>query len=51
MSAGVSWADTADSQYTLLHRADKLLFTAKHAGRDLVCIEDASSTTSHLGDA
>jgi len=41
LSAGVSWANTEDSQYTLLHRADKLLFTAKHAGRDLVCVEDA----------
>jgi diguanylate cyclase (GGDEF)-like protein len=51
MSAGVSWAGTEDSQYTLLHRADKLLFTAKHAGRDLVCLEDPSSTPSHLGDA
>jgi diguanylate cyclase (GGDEF)-like protein len=51
MSAGVSWAGTEDSQYTLLHRADKLLFTAKHAGRDLVCVEDSSSTASSLGDA
>jgi PleD family two-component response regulator len=51
MSAGVSWAGTEDSQYTLLHRADKLLFTAKHAGRDLVCLEDSSSTASRLGDA
>lgn len=41
MSAGVSWADTEDSKYTLLHRADKLLFAAKHAGRDHVCVEDA----------
>ncbi|NTV39038.1 MAG: diguanylate cyclase [Demequinaceae bacterium] len=40
MSAGVSWAGTADSQYTFLHRADKLLFTAKHLGRDRVCVEE-----------
>ena len=41
LSAGVSWADTEDSQYTLLHRADRLLFAAKDSGRDCVCVEDA----------
>jgi len=41
MSAGVSWVGTEDSQYTLLHRADQLLFTAKNAGRNRVCVEDA----------
>lgn len=40
MSAGVSWAGAEDSQYTLLHRADQLLFAAKHSGRDCVCVED-----------
>ena len=40
MSAGVAWSNTEDSQYTLLHRADQLLFTAKHSGRDRVCAED-----------
>jgi len=43
LSAGVSWVDTDDSQYTLLHRADQLLFTAKQSGRDLVCVEGAEA--------
>jgi len=46
ISAGVSWAGTEDSQYTLLHRADKLLFAAKHSGRDNVRIEGAEERDS-----
>lgn len=41
VSAGVSWVGTEDSQYTLLHRADQLLFTAKKTGRNRVCVEGA----------
>jgi len=40
MSAGVSWAGTEDSQHSLLHRADELLFAAKHAGRNQLRVED-----------
>ena len=40
LSAGVSWVATEDSQHTLLHRADKLLFAAKNAGRNQICVED-----------
>jgi len=43
MSAGMSWAGAEDSQYTLLHRADKLLFAAKHSGRNNACIEGAEA--------
>ncbi len=40
MSAGMSWVGTEDSQHTLMHRADKLLFAAKNAGRNQLCVED-----------
>jgi len=43
MSVGVSWAGADDSQYSLLHRADKLLFAAKNAGRDCARVEDADA--------
>jgi len=39
MSVGLSWAGTEDSQYTLLRRADELLYAAKDAGRNRVCAE------------
>lgn len=41
LSAGIAWANGEDSQYSLLHRADNLLFDAKNAGRNRLCFEDA----------
>jgi len=46
MSAGVSWANAEDSQHTLLHRADELLFAAKKSGRNRVCVEDTEPLRS-----
>ena len=48
LSAGVSWAGAEDSQYSLLHRADQLLFAAKHAGRDCVFVEGLESPATQV---
>ena len=39
VSVGVAWASPTDTQYDLLHRADKYLLKAKQTGKNKVCVE------------
>lgn len=40
-SSGVAYCHKGDTLETLLHRADKYLYVAKHNGKNRVCVETA----------
>ncbi len=41
ISVGLCWARVADTQSSVLRRSDELLYLAKNAGRNRVCVSDA----------